>query len=74
MAQLALAWLLAKGDHIIPIPGTASIEHMVENSGADQVEISDDVMMCLEKLINQNTVHGARYDAAAQSTVSTEEF
>ncbi|MEP3244284.1 MAG: aldo/keto reductase [Sneathiella sp.] len=74
MAQLALAWLLAKGDHIIPIPGTTSIEHLVENAGADEVEVSADVMMCLEKLINQNTVHGPRYDDRAQSTVSTEEF
>ena len=74
MAQLALAWLLQKGDHIIPIPGTTVIEHMKENAGADQVTISDDVMLCLENLINQNTVVGGRYDARAQGTVFTEEF
>ena len=74
MAQLAIAWLLAKDDNIIPIPGTTSIEHMRENAAADTVTISDDVMVCLEKLINQNTVIGGRYDDRAQSTVFTEEF
>ncbi|OUR78654.1 aldo/keto reductase [Alphaproteobacteria bacterium 46_93_T64] len=74
MAQLALAWLLAKDTHIIPIPGTTSIEHMLENAKAEPVRISDEVMLCLEKLINQNTVIGGRYDAGAQRSVDTEEF
>ncbi|MBL4906193.1 MAG: aldo/keto reductase [Sneathiella sp.] len=74
MAQLAIAWVQAQGEHIIPIPGTTSIEHMIENAGADQVQISEDVMTCLDALINQNTVHGGRYDTGAQSTVGTEEF
>lgn len=74
MAQLAIAWLLAKDDNVIPIPGTTSIEHMLENVGADKVTVSKDVMDCLEKLINQNTVVGGRYDERAQSTVFTEEF
>ncbi|GLQ06102.1 aldo/keto reductase [Sneathiella chinensis] len=74
MAQLALAWLLAKGDTIIPIPGTTSIEHMLENAAAADVSVSFDVMTCLESLINQNTVIGARYDAKAQKSVGTEEF
>ncbi len=74
MAQLALAWLLAQGEHVIPIPGTTSIDHMVENAGADNVQVSEEVMTCLDALINQNTVHGGRYDDRAQSTVTTEEF
>ncbi|WP_169570255.1 aldo/keto reductase [Sneathiella limimaris] len=74
MAQLALAWLLHKDDHIIPIPGTTVIEHMKENAGAAAVSISDDVMACLEKLINQDTVIGGRYNDQAQSTVFTEQF
>ncbi len=74
MAQLALAWLLHKGDHILPIPGTTSIEHMKENAAAHDVVISDDVMLCLDKLINQNTVVGGRYNDVAQGTVYTEDF
>lgn len=74
MAQLALAWLLHRRDDIIPIPGTTSIEHMRENAGASEVSVSDDVMKCLDVLINQNTVHGSRYNPTAQATVTTEDF
>jgi aryl-alcohol dehydrogenase-like predicted oxidoreductase len=74
MAQLAIAWLLARDDIIIPIPGTTSIEHMSENAGADEVTMSEEVMLCLDRLINQSTVAGGRYDERAQSTVYTEEF
>ncbi|MCR9214445.1 MAG: aldo/keto reductase [Proteobacteria bacterium] len=74
MAQLALAWLLNKDDHIIPIPGTTNVDHLVENFGAGEVELSAEVMKCLEQLINNDTVHGPRYDAAAQSKIDTEEF
>ncbi|MEH6525571.1 MAG: aldo/keto reductase [Sneathiella sp.] len=74
MAQLALAWLLAKHDYIIPIPGTKNIEHMRENAKSDGISLSEDVVKCLDQLINQQTVHGSRYDAAAQSKIDTEEF
>ena len=74
MAQLALAWLLHRRDDIIPIPGTTSIEHMLENAGASDVSVSYDVMTCLDALINQNTVHGSRYNPTAQATVTTEDF
>ncbi|MCG8492926.1 MAG: aldo/keto reductase [Sneathiellales bacterium] len=74
MAQLALAWLLHKKEHILAIPGTTSIEHMIENAGAAEIGISEEVMNCLENLINQNTVTGGRYEAKAQATVTTEEF
>jgi aryl-alcohol dehydrogenase-like predicted oxidoreductase len=41
-AQLALAWLLRRSPVILPIPGTASLEHLEENMGATQVTLSDD--------------------------------
>jgi aryl-alcohol dehydrogenase-like predicted oxidoreductase len=74
MAQLAIAWLLERDDNIIPIPGTTKLEHMLENAGADNARISPEVMDCLDKLINQNTVVGGRYDDRAESTVFTENF
>ena len=40
MAQLALAWLLAQGEHVVPIPGTTSIEHLQENLAAADVELA----------------------------------
>ena len=41
-AQLALAWVLAQGDDIVPIPGTKRRERLEENVGAVDVELSDD--------------------------------
>ncbi len=74
MAQLAVAWTLAKGDHIIPIPGTADIDHLEENIGGGEVDLSDDLVVRLDDLINQNTVTGGRYTPKMQATVGTEDF
>jgi aryl-alcohol dehydrogenase-like predicted oxidoreductase len=73
-AQLALAWLLHKAPHIIPIPGSQRLDHIVENAAADSVQLSAAVMAELEALINQSTVSGARYDAQATSEVDTEAY
>ncbi len=73
-AQLALAWLLAQGEHIVPIPGTTRPAHLRENVGAAAVPLGSDTCRRLDALINRHTVSGARYDAAAQAGVGTEEF
>jgi aryl-alcohol dehydrogenase-like predicted oxidoreductase len=73
-AQLALAWLLARGEHIVPIPGTTHIDHLEENFGADAVVLAPALMQRLDTLINQHTVQGARYNPANQAEVDTEEF
>lgn len=73
-AQLALAWLLARGEHVIPIPGTTSPAHLRENLGAADLALDAAAVARLDALINQRTVQGARYDAAAQAGVDTEEF
>ena len=73
-AQLALAWLLARGDHIVPIPGTTRSAHLRENLGAATVALDAATLARLDALINRATVRGARYDAAAQAGVDTEEF
>lgn len=73
-AQLALAWLLHKAPHILPIPGTARVEHLHDNLGAADVRLSPDVMARLEALINQDTVAGNRYTEQANREVDTEVF
>ncbi|MBX3608152.1 MAG: aldo/keto reductase [Piscinibacter sp.] len=73
-AQLALAWLLARGEHVIPIPGTTSLAHLEDNLGAAAVRLDAGTLDELERLINRHTVVGGRYDAAAQAGVDTEEF
>jgi aryl-alcohol dehydrogenase-like predicted oxidoreductase len=73
-AQLALAWLLHKAPHVIPIPGTSSTAHLHENLAAADVRLSPDIIARLEALINHKTVTGARYSVQAASEVDTEEF
>ena len=74
MVQLSLAWLLAQGDHVVPIPGTTRIDHLEENLGAGAVTLSGPLLQRLGALINQRTVTGPRYNAATQTEVDTEEF
>ena len=73
MGQVALAWLLARGDHIVPVPGTTNIEHLTENAGAVDVHLSDQTMQALNALINPKTVSGPRYSEAVQKDIDTEE-
>ncbi|WP_066150377.1 aldo/keto reductase [Hydrogenophaga pseudoflava] len=73
-SQLAIAWLLQQGDDILPIPGTTSVDHLMDDIGAADVTLSADVIARLNALINQHTVHGDRYNAQANSEVDTEVF
>ena len=73
-AQLALAWLLHRGEDIIPIPGTTSVDHLLDDLGAVDVQLDAGLMARLDALINQNTVAGDRYNAQANSEVDTEVF
>lgn len=74
MAQLALAWVLAQGPQIIPIPGTRRLEHLEENLHAAEVTLSADVLARTGALIHPQNVAGPRYDAAQQREIDTEEF
>ena len=73
-AQLALAWLLHQAPHIVPIPGTTSLDHLADDLGASRVTLAPDLLTRLDGLINQQTVHGARYGAQASGEVDTESF
>ncbi len=73
-AQLALAWLLHKAPHIVPIPGTTSVLHLREDLQAVHVKLDQQLLERLEAHINQNTVHGQRYAPQGSSEVDTENF
>ncbi|MDP3753446.1 MAG: aldo/keto reductase [Polaromonas sp.] len=73
-AQLALAWLLHKAPHIVPIPGTTSVVHLQEDLGSATVQLSTEVVAKAEALINQDTVTGHRYSTQSRSEVDTEDF
>ena len=74
MAQLVLAWLLAQGEDIVPIPGTTRVDHLEENVGATEIELEQKTISTLNALINPRTVSGARYNAATQTEIDTEEI
>jgi aryl-alcohol dehydrogenase-like predicted oxidoreductase len=74
MGQLVLAWVLAQGDHIVPIPGTTNVTHLEENIGATEITLSRDVQARLDAMINPRTVSGARYAPAVQAEIDTEEL
>ncbi len=73
-SQLALAWLLHQGEDILPIPGTTSVEHLLDDLGAVDVRLDADLLSRLGALISQHTVSGDRYNAQANSEVDTETF
>jgi aryl-alcohol dehydrogenase-like predicted oxidoreductase len=74
MAQLALAWLLHKAPHILPIPGTTSEAHLLDDLGALNVSLSANVMARLEACIHQSNVVGSRYNTQGNTEVDTEVF
>lgn len=61
-AQLALAWLLAQGENIIPIPGTKRIKYLEENAGAVDIELSPEDMVSIEQLLIKYPNVGNRYN------------
>jgi aryl-alcohol dehydrogenase-like predicted oxidoreductase len=73
-AQLSLGWVLAQGEHIVAIPGTASRDHLAENIARTDWAMSPALAAELDALINRHTVAGPRYGAAMQATIDTEEF
>ncbi len=73
MGQLALAWLLHRAPHIVPIPGTTSMAHLEENMGASEVALTDEIAAQADALINTATVQGHRYAPAAQADIDTED-
>ena len=74
LAQLSLAWLLHRGEHILPIPGTTSVAHLEENLAATRDTLTPAQLQQLDTLVHHDTVRGARYNAATQTEIDTEEF
>src|SRR5690349_9519313 len=59
--QLALAWVLAQGDDVAPIPGTKRVKYLEENVGAADVELTADDLAALEQAVPREAVQGDRY-------------
>ncbi|MCP4182574.1 MAG: aldo/keto reductase [Hyphomicrobiales bacterium] len=73
MAQLALAWLMARENRtMVPIPGTKRIEFMEENAGASEIVLDRSTVDELDELINESTISGTRYTAARMADTDAE--
>ncbi|WP_102225037.1 aldo/keto reductase [Acidimangrovimonas sediminis] len=64
VSTAALAWVLSRGDHLIPIPGTRTAEHLAEWARADEIVLSDDDMAEIARLLPAGFAHGDRYSDA----------
>ena len=69
-AQIALAWILGKDDHIVPIPGTRRQKYLEENVAATRIRLSPDEIAALDALFAPDAVAGTRYPAAAMALLN----
>jgi aryl-alcohol dehydrogenase-like predicted oxidoreductase len=69
-AQLALAWVLAKGDDIVPIPGTKHIRYLDDNIGALEVKLTEADLQRLDDILPPGAAAGDRYHAAGMQTIN----
>ncbi len=63
-AQLALAWILHRGDHLIPIPGTRSPAHLADDAGAAALTLSDEDLAEIDRILPPGFAYGDRYSEA----------
>ena len=66
-AQLALAWVLARGDDVVAIPGTRRVERLDENAAAVDLTLTGDELAEIDEVIPRDLVAGTRYPEAMMS-------
>jgi aryl-alcohol dehydrogenase-like predicted oxidoreductase len=69
-SQLALAWLLAQGDDLAPIPGTKRVKYLEENVGALDVRLAPEDLRRIDEIAPQGIAAGTRYPEAGMHTVN----
>lgn len=68
-SQVALGWLLAKGPHIVPIPGTRSEAHLLENLGAQRLQLTAADLLAIDTMLGKYPVFGDRMGEAHMSQI-----
>jgi aryl-alcohol dehydrogenase-like predicted oxidoreductase len=68
-AQLALAWTLAKGAHVVPIPGTKRRKYLEDNLGAERIDLSADELLEIDAVFPLGSAAGLRYPEAMMASV-----
>jgi aryl-alcohol dehydrogenase-like predicted oxidoreductase len=69
-SQLAIAWVLAQGDDVVPIPGTKRRSYLEENLGALDVELTPEDLAAIEEVTPRESVAGARYNPEMMANVN----
>lgn len=69
-SQLALAWVLAQGDNIVPIPGTKRRSYLEENAGAATLNLTAEDLAAIEQVSPKTSVAGARYPEVLMQSVN----
>ncbi|PTQ13125.1 aldo/keto reductase [Sphingomonas oleivorans] len=69
-AQLALAWLLAQGDNIVPIPGARKVRHLEENAASADLVLTADELAAIDRAVPETAVAGDRYNPRDLSMVN----
>ncbi|MEV4882355.1 aldo/keto reductase [Chitinophaga ginsengisegetis] len=69
-AQLSLAWLLAQGEDIVPIPGTKRRKYLQENAAAAEVNLSTDDLTAIDGILRNNAIAGTRYTEGGMKLVN----
>jgi aryl-alcohol dehydrogenase-like predicted oxidoreductase len=72
--QLALAWVLSRGENVVAIPGTTRVDHFRENQAAADLTVDAGLLARAGELIGTSTVSGPRYADAASREVDAESF
>jgi aryl-alcohol dehydrogenase-like predicted oxidoreductase len=68
-SQLAIAWVLARGDDVVPIPGTKRRRYLEENLGALELELTGEDLAAIERVTPRGSVAGARYNPEMMANV-----
>ena len=69
-SQLALAWVLAQGQDIVPIPGTKRVKYLEQNAAADDIILLPDELAAIEDAFPKDAVSGLRYPEAMMASVN----
>ena len=72
--QVALAWLLAQGDDIVPIPGTKRVQYLEENVAASDIDLDTETLARLNSIFDPSRVKGDRYGMRWQESVDAKDY
>ncbi len=69
-SQLALAWVLAQGEDIVPIPGAKRVKYLEENAGAAQIELTPENLKRIDAVLPVGAASGTRYPEAGMAALN----